>query len=70
MLPPPIEIVHSEETKLFACDHCNRKDAEIYNQNTAYANDWSNYVVLCEDCQRESDEHWQGMWDEYYRGCL
>lgn len=39
-------------------------------QNTRYENDESNFSCLCAKCQDANDEYWDGMWREYYAGCM
>ena len=45
---------------------CDSDEAERYRMNTQYIDEESNYMVLCKDCQKDSDECWQEMWEEYY----
>lgn len=49
---------------------CDSDDAVRFRMKTQYVEEESNFAVLCSSCQKESDEHWQDMWDEYYKGCL
>lgn len=65
-ITPEQRIVFTAETRLFQCDRCPRKDAEITEQRTRYVDECDNYVVLCEMCQKENDAYWDGMWKEYY----
>lgn len=49
---------------------CDSEDATRRRQNTAYVNDESNWVELCDECFKECEEYWAGMWADYYRDCL
>lgn len=49
---------------------CSNVNAARQRQNTAYADDSANWVVLCPECMRLNDAHWQDMWDDYYAGCM
>lgn len=42
------------------------KEGTWHRQNTAYANDESNWASYCNDCQEEADAFWQEQWDEYH----
>lgn len=35
-------------------------------QNTQYSDDKENFRVLCNGCQKESEEYWKMRWEEYY----
>ena len=48
------------------CDRCGQLGATRRRQNTAYNDDSMNWNTLCEDCQKNVDEYWADMWDEYY----
>ena len=39
-------------------------------QNTAYAQDESNWVFLCDECNIINEEHWAERWQEYYSSIL
>lgn len=54
------------------CLHCRDKTPTVKKrrQMTSYVDDRSNWSRLCDDCQKDSDEYWTEMWDEYYRGRL
>ncbi len=52
------------------CEHCGAMTASRNRQRTAYENDESNFATLCPTCQREADEYWSEMWNEYYRDRL
>lgn len=41
---------------------CDSGEAERYRMNTQYINEEGN----CKECQKDSDECWQEMWEEYY----
>lgn len=47
------------------CTHCGANNASNNRQRTAYVNS-DNMDILCPTCQKEADEYWEGMWDEYY----
>lgn len=52
------------------CPQCHKENDGticIFPQNTAYVRADRNYVTCCEACQKENDEHWTEMWNEYYR---
>lgn len=46
------------------------KPAKRRRQNTQYVNDESNFVIMCDECFAENEEHWRGMWADYYRDVL
>ncbi len=50
------------------CNHCERDKPDVHKrrQGSAYPNDESNFAIICDDCQKESDEYWKEMWNEYY----
>ena len=52
------------------CSHCKKNGAKKRRQNTNYPNDESNFAILCDDCQKDADEYWREMWDEYYKEVL
>lgn len=39
-------------------------------QRTAYVDDKSNWVFLCDDCMSVNDTYWTDMWNDYYRSVL
>lgn len=39
-------------------------------QNTSYVNEESNWVFLCDRCMKINHEHWQEMWNDYYRSVM
>jgi len=45
---------------------CDRMDAKLQRQNTAYVDDSRNWVTLCPECMEACDKHWKDMWDDYY----
>lgn len=57
--------------KLTECPCC-KKHSEIreYRRLTQYYDEETNWIICCEDCKIADDDHWKGMWEEYYRGCL
>ena len=55
------------------CPQCRKPNdgsVEIRIQNTAYVEEIDNWATCCEDCQEENDDHWDEMWQEYYRSRL
>jgi hypothetical protein len=52
------------------CHGCGLLPGKIRRQNTAYHDDSSNWVLLCDACFEDCQAHWSDMWAEYYRGCL
>ncbi len=50
------------------CPVCKQeKDSvEERRQNTRYADDSKNYVVMCGECFKGNEEYWKGMWEETY----
>ena len=50
------------------CNKCERDKPDVRNrrQASAYPNDESNFAPLCDECQKEADEYWKEMWNEYY----
>jgi len=51
-------------------EHPCFKKGKLRRQNTQYVDDKINFVFLCDECMKANDEHWNGMWSDYYRGCL
>lgn len=47
---------------------CGRR-AELRRQNTAYAEDNSNWVIACDECFEEIQEYWADRWAEYHSSC-
>lgn len=45
--------------------HCD-KPGETHRQNTSYVDDLSNWCCYCPEHRKENDEHWRGMWTDYY----
>lgn len=50
------------------CVSCKKKkdSVEERRQNTRYANDSLNYVVMCDECFIDNEEYWKGMWEQTY----
>lgn len=48
------------------CQVCGKAGAVNRRQNTSYDDDKLNWATLCEGCQERNDEHWAGMWADYY----
>jgi hypothetical protein len=45
---------------------CGCFKGKVCQQNTAYVEDFNNYIVLCPECYIEVQEYWASMWNEYY----
>ena len=54
----------------FKCINCGSQNAFRCRQRTLYNDEEENFVNLCEICEKENDEYWQDMWEEYYRNAL
>lgn len=39
-------------------------------QNTAYTDEESNWVFLCDECHKYNDEYWADMWSNYWSSRL
>ncbi len=50
-------------------DACFRHGKRM-RQNTAYADDERNYVVMCPRCAQINSEYWAERWHEYYADCM
>jgi len=42
------------------------KKGKRQRQNTAYHEDESNWIFVCDKCLEEINEYWTGMWQDYY----
>ena len=43
----------------------------VYHQRTQYPEEAMNYAPnLCQRCREDNDNHWNDMWDDFYRGCM
>jgi hypothetical protein len=51
-------------------EYCDSTDAEKRRQNTAYVDDDRNFAVLCDECQKKTNEYWRDQWNDYYQGCM
>lgn len=53
------------------CQCCNTPFG-VYTkrQNTDYVDDASNWATLCKACHDMNDQHWEGLWHEYYSSRL
>lgn len=60
--------------KFETCGYCAHRvragTVLTYRQRTYYQDEASNYFTGCEKCRKANDEYWDGMWAEYYSGCL
>lgn len=54
------------------CPYCYTHSITVGKRptRTAYHEEHLNWETSCIDCWEEHDEYWQGMWDDYYAGCL
>lgn len=52
------------------CQVCNNERAHRRRQRTSYVDDEMNFATLCDKCQDEADEYWNGQWDEYYSSVM
>lgn len=48
------------------CWHFGKKR----RQNTQYVDDERNFVFMCDKCAKINSEHWQEMWNDYWRSVL
>lgn len=56
---------------LWAGYHCGcGRRAELRRQNTAYADDNSNWVIACDECFAEIHAYWEDRWADFYRECM
>lgn len=55
---------------LLRCNYCKKDGARRRRQNTAYCEDERNYIIACDKCAEEINEHWDDQWAEYWSGCL
>lgn len=65
------------EFPILTCEHCgvSNDQVEPWPAQTAYhwdgtGEDPNRDVVLCPACHSDYSDHWQEMWNEYYRGLL
>lgn len=65
-------IIDSDYHRMTVCEHCGSEDSTVKfrRQNTAFVDEKLNWVVLCDECHKENEEHWAEMWDDYYSPCL
>ena len=54
------------------CPGCEqmKTTVERRRRNTAYADDASNFLTVCRECQDEDDAYYAERWADYYAGCL
>lgn len=65
----PEDLVKFDEIQSGKCEGFSGpcgKPGVLFHAHTAYHKTISNYHVHCPDCIKESDEHWDEMWKEYY----
>lgn len=50
------------------CPVCHKscKEVKIHKRLTRYHNFTKNFLTCCAECKEQDDEHWKGMWGEYY----
>jgi hypothetical protein len=48
------------------CDRCKQKKESVWIQrtNTAYVEEKLNWVLECDECFEETEEHWRIMWED------
>lgn len=52
---------------LTECPCCKKqRKVETRRRLTQYHSDKENWITCCGDCKAEDDEHWKGMWKDYY----
>ncbi len=61
---------HRKAKRRVRCEECSRRGAIRYHQNTQYCEESRNWVTLCPECMIENDEHWRGMWADFYSSRL
>lgn len=61
---PAIEVIPEEEKALLS-DSMRR-----YFEKKMVDNPSNAPVPLCRPCAKEHHEYWDGMWEEYYAGCM
>lgn len=56
----------------YLCPCCLRWSLTVKRRHrcTAYHDDELNYLRACADCQRQDDEYFQELWQDYYAGRL
>ena len=54
----------------FECIGCGSKNAFRRRQRTLYSDNEKNFINLCDICDKENDEMWKYLWEEYYRSIL
>lgn len=57
-------------TENLKCRICGNMNASKNYQRTSYVDEKENYDVLCPTCQKEMDDYWNGMREEYYSQVL
>ena len=58
--------IHGAVEGNLTCTRCGCNKATENRQRTSYADDESNWAILCPSCQEECDEHWEELWQDYY----
>ncbi len=66
-----IHLVLQFHTPLVWCPMCEKKKRDVMRrrQNTSYFNEALNWVVCCNECFDEIEQHWADLWAEYYANC-
>jgi len=52
------------------CCMCGYRGAYRQRMNTRYENEEQNWTIQCDQCMESTEEYWQSMWEDYYRGCM
>lgn len=65
-------MTESATTTLIICPMCKKESATVERrrQNTAYLEEESNWVTVCEDCFEEIQWQWEQMWRDLYGNIL
>lgn len=52
------------------CGRCEQEKEStwIRRTNTAYVEEQLNYVLECDECYAETEEHWEMMWRDFGNG--
>ena len=52
------------------CLKCEQESETVQRrrQSTAYVDEESNWVTVCNDCFEEIEECWKELWEQYYGG--
>lgn len=52
------------------CGRCKHENPSVWirRTNTAYVEEKLNWVLECDECFEETEEHWNMMWEEHGYG--